>query len=280
MAAPVLLALGSALSYGFVDFAGGMLARRAVFTAVAFACQAGGFVFMIGVVLILPSASPSMADLWWGAASGVGTGVGMVFLYRGMVRGAMSVVVPVSAVGSVTLPVLAGVLLFGERPSAVAWGGIAVAISALWAVSRSGPGEGTGPTPHTRDALIASCGFAVQYLALAQAAPEAGLWPVVASRFAATLTVLPMALTTGNGVRLSPRHTVYAVLIGSLAALSLLLYMLATQRGLTAIAVVLSSFYPVVPVVLGIVALRERPSRTQAAGLAGAAAAVVLLAFG
>lgn len=43
------------------------------------------------------------------------------------------------------------------------------------------------------------------------------------------------------------------------------------------IAVVLSSLYPVVPVLLGVFALRERLSRTQAAGLGGAAAAVVLL---
>lgn len=277
---PTLLALGSALSYGLVDFAGGLLARRAASVAIAFAGQAAGFVFMLGAALLLTPEVPSLPDLGWGAASGVGTGFGMVFLFRAMASGALSIVVPVSAVGSVTLPVIAGVALLGERPSAPAWFGIGLAICALWAVSRSSHGDGPGATPAARVALIASVGFAVQYLALAQAAPQAGLWPLVASRLAATLTVLPMALPSGSSLRLPSRLAVLSALNGCFAALSLMLYLFATREGLTTIAVVLASFYPVVPVVLGIVALRERPSRIQAAGLAGAAAAVVLLGFG
>ncbi|ONF72362.1 hypothetical protein [Amycolatopsis keratiniphila] len=58
---PTLLALGSALCYGFVDFAGGLLARRAEFAAVAFAGQVGGFLFMLGAVLLFTTADPSMA---------------------------------------------------------------------------------------------------------------------------------------------------------------------------------------------------------------------------
>ncbi|GGP94551.1 hypothetical protein GCM10010187_07290 [Actinomadura coerulea] len=64
---------------------------------------------------------------------------------------------------------------------------------------------------------------------------------------------------------------------GGLAAAALVCYLLATRQQLVVVAVVLSSLYPVVPVLLGVTALRERLSRTQAAGLAGAAAAVVLL---
>lgn len=64
---------------------------------------------------------------------------------------------------------------------------------------------------------------------------------------------------------------------GGLAAAALVCYLLATREQLVVIAVVLSSLYPVVPVLLGVFALRERLSRTQAAGLGGAAAAVVLL---
>ena len=56
----------------------------------------------------------------------------MLFLYRGISRGAMSVVVPVSAVGGVALPVLVSVALLGDRPTVLAWTGIAVAVPALW----------------------------------------------------------------------------------------------------------------------------------------------------
>ncbi|MER6666616.1 EamA family transporter [Amycolatopsis japonica] len=277
---PALLALGSALCYGFVDFAGGLLARRAEFAAVAFAGQVGGFVFMLGVALLFTTADPSMPDLGWGAVSGLGTAVGMVFLYRGLIGGAMSIVVPISAVGSVTVPVLVGMTLLGERPSVPGLAGIGLAVIALGAVSRSGAGDAEGAKSSVRDALIASAGFAVQYLALAQAAPEAGLWPVVASRLAATSAILPIVIRRGNGVRLPWRFAVGSAVNGCFAALSLVLYLLATRQGLTTIAVVLASFYPVVPVVLGIVALRERPGPVRSAGLVLAAAAVVLLGYG
>jgi uncharacterized membrane protein len=86
---------------------------------------------MAGAALLLTPQAPAAPDLVWCAASGVGTGVGMVFLFRAMTRGALSIVVPISAVGSVTLPVIVGVALLGERPSAQAWAGIGMAIVAL-----------------------------------------------------------------------------------------------------------------------------------------------------
>jgi drug/metabolite transporter (DMT)-like permease len=52
----------------------------------------------------------------------------------------------------------------------------------------------------------------------------------------------------------------------------------ATRTEFLAVAVVLSSLYPVVPVLLGITALRERLRRRQILGLVGALAASVLIA--
>lgn len=104
-----LLALASALFYGISDFAGGLLSRRAPFAAVALAGQVGGLLLAVAAVPFLDAGAVAASDLAWGALSGVGTGVGMLFLFRGLGRGAMSVVVPTSAVAGVALPVLAGV---------------------------------------------------------------------------------------------------------------------------------------------------------------------------
>jgi drug/metabolite transporter (DMT)-like permease len=71
-----------------------------------------------------------------------------------------------------------------------------------------------------------------------------------------------------------------AVLVGAGAALGLLLYLLAAQRQLLAVAVVLASLYPALPVILGLVLLHERLSRKQVVGLAGAGVATVLLSLG
>ena len=46
------------------------------------------------------------------------------------------------------------------------------------------------------------------------------------------------------------------------------------------IAVVLSSLYPAIPVLLGVTVLRERLTPKQAAGLAAAGAAIALLILG
>jgi len=49
----------------------------------------------------------------WGALSGVGS-AGLAFLYRGMQRGRISVVSPVSELAATVLPVLFGIAI-GER---------------------------------------------------------------------------------------------------------------------------------------------------------------------
>jgi drug/metabolite transporter (DMT)-like permease len=119
---------------------------------------------------------------------------------------------------------------------------------------------------------------ALQYVALAQAASSAGIWPVAAGRAAATLAILPLLFTAGDaGCRPTARQVLFAAGTGALAATALTLYLAATREELLVVAVVLSSFYPAIPVLLGVTALRERLSWTQTAGLIGAAAAIGLL---
>lgn len=269
-----LLALASAVCYGIADFAGGLLSRRAGFVAVALTGQLAGLALTLAVAPLV-AGQPSAGDLAWGALSGVGTGVGMVFLYRGLSRGAMSVVVPVSAVGGLAIPVLIGIALLGDRPSPAAVLGIVLAVPALWLVSRdrSGPASAAAPV----DGLVASGGIALQYIALAQASPFAGIWPVTAGRLAATLAVLPLIGWATSGLRMPGRVFAGAAVTGGCAALALVAYLLAIRTQLVSIAVVLSSLYPAIPVLLGCTVLRERLSWPQAAGLAGSGVAVALL---
>jgi drug/metabolite transporter (DMT)-like permease len=284
-----LLALASAASYGLSDFIGGMLSRRVSFVHVALAGQVGG---LLSIALLAPLASttaPAVTDVAWGGLSGVGTGLAMMFLFRGMGRGSMSVVVPVSAVGGVALPVLVGVTLLGDRPTPLAWAGIAIAVPALWAVSRGSGPDDRQAQPVVGDGLISGTGIALQYLALAQAAPEAGIWPVVAGRVTAIGTIaalnatLPLATPSMGDVSRPPAGRRFGLdlaagLAGALAGLALVCYLLATRTQLVAVAVVLSSLYPVIPVVLGITVLRERLTRHQCGGLAAALTATILIA--
>jgi drug/metabolite transporter (DMT)-like permease len=266
-------ALTSALLYGIADVTGGLLSRRAGFAIVALLGQAGGLVLTAVLAPVLPGTATS-AGFAWGGLSGLGTGIGMVFLYRGISRGAMSVVVPVSAVGGLAIPALAGVVLLGDRPSGPAVAGMVLSVPALALVSYRDRGTEGG----VADGLLASVAIAVQYFALAQAGPETGLWPVLAGRITATLAVLPMAWRTRRlpGARI----TAGAVATGWSATLALVAYLLATREQLLSIAVVLSSLYPAIPVLLGLTVLRERVNPAQVTGLLGAGAAIVLLTLG
>jgi drug/metabolite transporter (DMT)-like permease len=282
-----LLALVSSLAYGLSDVVGGLAARRMRPLLVASVGQVGGLVSMAIAVAVLPRAAPVAGDLVWGALSGLGTAAAMIFLFRGMARGAMSVVVPVSAVGGVALPVVVGVALLGDRPSALAWTGVALVLPSLWLVSR-GTGSGAPTAPALRDGLASGVGVAVQYLGLAQAGPTAGLWPVLAGRVTAVVAVATLGWVaarrrTAALVPVIPepgrrRPMVLAVAAGVLAAVALTAYLVAARTEYVSVAVVLSSLYPVVPVVVGLAVLGERVRRLQAAGLAGALIAAALVA--
>lgn len=286
-----LLALASAVCYGIVDFAGGILSRRASYTAVTVLGQLGGLMLAGVAALLVSASSVHLTDLLWGALSGAGSCIAMRFLNRGLSRGAMSVVVPISAVTGVALSVLCGVLALGDRPGALAWVGIVVTVPALWLVAGGGAAGRRGAAVAARrgllarpgavvgDGLVASAGVAVQYVALGLTAPSAGLWPVAAGRVAAVLLLLPDVVRHGSP-RLPPRLTVQSLLVGAGAALGLILYLLAAQRQLLAVAVVLASLYPALPVILGLALLHERVSVRQTAGLLGAAVATVLLTLG
>ncbi|MEU4344357.1 EamA family transporter [Nocardia sp. NPDC023852] len=269
------LALASAAAYGVSDFAGGLLARRIHFRTVALFGQIGGLVAALATAPLFPAALDT-ESLVWGAVSGVGTAFGMLFLFRGLSTGAMSVVVPVSAVGGVALPVLVGVLWLAERPSPLAWVGIVAAVPALWLVSHDRDAVSRS-TSGTVDALIAGTGIAVQYLALAQADAAAGTWPVVSGRLAAIVTLVPLLHAATPTGRPSPLTIALSLMTGVLALIS---YLLAIREQLVVIAVVLSSLYPAIPVLLGITVLGERLVWQQTLGLAGATTAIALLALG
>lgn len=273
-----LLALGSALCYGVADFLGGLLSRRASYVAVTALGQAGGLVGTVIAAVLLGADRVGPIDLLWGGISGAGTGAGMLFLYRAMSREPMSVAVPVSAVTGVAVPLLFGVIIMGERPTVLSTVGILVSFPALWLVSRRGGTDRKTSLPV--DSLIAGVGIGVQYLALAQPSADAGLWPLAAGRLVAMLAVSALLLRPAARQRIGSRILVASLTLGLLLALALALYTQATRTQLVSTAVVLSSLYPAVPVLLGIAALHERPSRSQVTGLVLATAAVLLITIG
>jgi drug/metabolite transporter (DMT)-like permease len=281
----VLLALGSALAYGASDFVGGFVSRRTPAWGVAFVVQLCSALAMLALVLV-DTRAPSTHDLGWGLLSGIGSGVGISFLFRGFAAGRMSVVAPLSAVGAAVIPVTVG-LATGERPGALVLAGVAVALPGIWLVSvgESAPGEDAG-APRSPvdsgvlDGAIAGLGFAGTFIGLGRLDEDPGWWPLVTSQAMSALTVVVLA--TALGVRLFPlpRAAWKAWFGGPLGSTALVLFRAAASAGLLTVAVVITSLYPATTILLAVLLLNERITRLQGVGLTLCAVCVGLVAVG
>ncbi len=282
----VLLALGSAAAYGASDFVGGYVSRRTSAWGVAFVVQLTSAVAVLVAALVLHQA-PRQSDLLWGLFGGVGSGVGISFLFRGFAAGRMSVVAPLSAVGAAVIPVAVG-LATGERPGLLVLAGVVAALPGIWLVSvgESAPGEGSDEAPRSAadsgvlDGVLAGLGFAGTFIGLGQLGDDPGLWPLVGSQLMSAVTVVVLA--TALGARIFPvaREAFKAWPGGPLGSLALVLYRAATGAGLLTVAVVLTSLYPAMTILLAVLLLHERITRLQGVGLALCAVCVALVAAG
>lgn len=134
---PIVLAGMAATVFGVADFLGGTAARRVPSAVVAMLAQLAGLL-ALGVIMIVLPAEVLPSALGWGLLAGLAGGVGVPLFYRGLAEGSMNVVAPLAALTSAAVPVVAGAL-FGERPSALAWVGIALAVVAGVVVGLSVP---------------------------------------------------------------------------------------------------------------------------------------------
>jgi drug/metabolite transporter (DMT)-like permease len=289
----LLLGLAAALLYGGADFTGGLLSRRNGSLTVNLFGAAPAVVVAWVAIVLMGGAWPSSSAIGWGLASGIGGGAGTLLLYRGLSRGQMSVVGPVSAVGAAVLPVTVG-MVSGERPGVFTTLGILVALPAIALVASSGRAgagkDGAAKTGAGRvgrvafragfaDGLGAGLAFGLMFVGLARAGDGAGLWPIACEQTSAFLLMVALAVRARQSVRLPPRAAAMAALVGVAGLFATLLYFYATHTGLLAIVAVLTSLYPGVTVLLARLLLREQFSPAQRAGLALCALAVAAIAL-
>lgn len=293
----VLLGLAVAAVYGAADFLGGLSAKRSPVTVVVVVSQICCLP-LLAVLVALVGGNPTPRSLALGAAAGSVGAVGLWCLYRGLSVGRMSVVAPITAVGAATVPVAWG-LAGGERPSATALVGVAIAIVAVALISRSPTPAGTdaaagGGRASRRSragavsidraillALVAGAAFGTVFVLLDATGPDASFWPLVAGRTASILLLLTVTVATGQTLARPPWALLPTIAgAGALDLTANALYLLATRRGLLSLVAVLSSLYPVSTVLLARTVLGERLAAQQVVGLALALVGVVLIAAG
>ena len=283
MTIATFFALAAAFGYGLGDFIAGMLSRRLHYAVVAVVSGIAALLTTVVALGWLPSALPTQSAFAWGAASGIGTALGTLALFRGLGRGRMGIVAPVSGVTAAAIPVVVGVVI-GDRPGLIAWVGVALAVLAIWLVSAEDDAESDADGPRlatsVSDGFLAGVGFAILFIGLNFAGDGSGLWPVLASELAALVvfaTAFLAALPTIDRSRPAPRDLGMSGLVGVIGAGSTIAYFLATTAGLLSIVTVLASLYPAVTVVLAIIVAHESVGRRQSLGLALACVAIAMI---
>jgi drug/metabolite transporter (DMT)-like permease len=273
----ILLALAAAVLYGSSDFGGGLASRRLGSLRVSAVGSGAAAVLAWATLILVGGPGPSLRAVAWGLASGLAGGAGTLVLYRGLARGQMSVVGPLSAVGAAVVPVAAGVAL-GERPSLLSVAGVLVALPAIVLVAASGSVRGKLGAG-LLDGLAAGLAFGILFIGLAQAGQHAGLWPVASEQTGALLITLAVAVKTREPLRIPLRAAGLPVLVGASGMAATLAYFYATHFSMLAIAAVLVSLYPGVTVLLARTLLHERFTPAQRAGLGLCALAIAAIAL-
>jgi len=272
----ILLGLTAALLYGGSDFGGGLASRRFGPVRVTVIGSAVSTVLAWVALIASGGPGPDARAIAWGLASGLAGGTGTLVLYRGLARGQMSVVGPVSAVGAAVVPVVAGVAL-GERPGLLAVAGVLVSLPAIVLVAASGSVRGRLGAG-LFDGLAAGLAFGILFIGLAQAGRNAGLWPVASEQAGTLLVTLAIAVKSRQPLRVPVRAAGLPALAGASGMAATVAYFYATHFSMLAVAAVLVSLYPGFTVLLARVLLHERFSPVQRAGLGLCALAIAAIA--
>ena len=272
-------ALLAAVLWGSGDFLGGMASRRAPVVTVLAASQFIGLVGVGAWLLASGDPTPPRADLLAAVGAGVAGCVGLAALYGGLSIGAMAIVAPVSALSPV-VPLLADVVQ-GNRPGAVAFAGIGIALAGVVILSRD-------PGGNTRSrfgaglglALVASVGFGFFTVGLDAASDASAAWGTTVARLTSTTIALTAALVLRAPFSRLRGLMPLVVGVGLFDVGANVLIALASTRGLIGVIATLSALYPLVTVMLAVLVAGERPSRVRLAGGGLALAGAALIAVG
>jgi len=277
----IINGLLSALSWGVGDFAGGLATRKLGPYRAVFFGDFLGLLLLFFVNIFYREALPPTSSLILAGLAGMTGSVGLMILYYSMAHGKMSIAAPVSALFAAAIPVIVGALIQG-LPTFVQVIGFGLALLAVWLISQ---GDTLNRLPLDRLSdlrlpFLAGLGFGSFFILMHYATEgiSSTVWPMIASRFAATIMLFILVLVRRESFSVQ-RDAWGVVLINAVLDVGgNLFYLLALQTGRLDISAILSSLYPGVTVLLAWIILKERISRPQWAGIVVALLAIALFA--
>ena len=259
--------------WGFADYAAALSARRVGAVRTAFGMQATGLVsFAIALFAFggWPALEPD--EVPYALALGVLGVVSITALYRALALGPVAVVAPVVA-SYVAVTVLLVVVFLGERLTGPQLAAATLTFVGVVLTSTDGRRLRVTlgrPVPGVRIGLVATVGFGL-WGAVFAAATRAYPWPamILLLRMTSVVVVGVFVLARGFDLRAfrDRRALALATAVGVLDTFANALFALGIGSGYASITATGSGAYPIIPAVLGVVALGERPAPNQYLGI-------------
>ena len=272
---PAAYSLAAVGVWGTSDFLGGVGTKRTnafLFTTIV---HVSGMLVVGAIAWMIHAPFPSAASVAWSMLAGGLGGLALVFFYRALSQGNMGLIAPVAAVLSASIPTVFTAFHEGF-PGKLKILGFIFAGVGVWLISRteggSGRPEGIGV------AILCGIGFAGFYMCVSRAGNANVLWVSSCSRLASFAITGTIVLF---GKYIAPvRRSVLgiAIIAGLLDISGTIAFVLASRTGRLDAAVVLSSLYPAITVLLARLFLNEHFSRARTLGMVAALAAVPMIA--
>ena len=270
------LALAAAVLAGTGDFFGGRATKK---TNIISVLAISHFLGLLIILLIAPLMAEEFktGDFFLGVlASSFGL-LGLSLLYRGLAKGPMAIVAPITAVACATLPVIWG-LFSGEKLSTQQIIGVFVGLFAIFLVSWTPGGQAGIKGMLVFEALIAGLAFGAFFIVIDGTSETTAPWPVVGSRVFSVVAIFLFVIIGRKNIKPEEKSAPYIIGAGFFDTLANVVLLAALNRGMLSLVSVLASFYPAVTVLLARLFLKEMMLKSQIVGLALGLTSIALLA--
>jgi drug/metabolite transporter (DMT)-like permease len=279
----IALGLGAALFWGLADYSAALASRRVGIIPVVL-----GFHLLASALLAIAVVSiGALSDVSWRhvlAFVGIGAlgAASYLTFYRALAIGPISIVSPVVS-GYAAVTVVLAVIILGERLSSGTLVAVVVAmIGVLLASTDLGQIRGSErvATLGIALAVITMILIGAYLFWIAYYTEELGwLAPILLGRASSTVFLLGVALRGGQWrfPDRSPSLLATIALIAVLDTGGYVFFNFGIRHADTSVVATASAPYAVVPIVMGVLMLGERPARSQWAGVALIISGLLLL---